>query len=205
MLSILEFGISRCQSPPTLIPIPILENSYAVACSFCVIFCLSSVVIAKADVVTVNFSYSGPLPRTINYTLPAGQFVIGAEISGSYFASLSAAPTTPRPFSINLEGLTLASGSLSGFAPASGSFSMVLSFTDFLNNFNDGAFIVQGGSTLVDLRVTGTVVLTTSPNQPTFPTPEIPSFGLLATALAVWPFYKHCGRALFKSFKKTHR
>lgn len=170
---------------------------------FCVIFCLSSVVIAKADTVTVNFSYSGPVPRTINYTLPAGQFVIGATISGSYFASLSAAPPMARPFSISVEGLTVASGSLSGFTPASGSFSMILSFTDFLNNFNDGTFIVQGGSTLVDVTVMGSVVLTTSPNQPTFPTPEIPSLGLLATGLAVLPFYKHWGRALFKSFKKT--
>ena len=169
---------------------------------FCLIFCLSSVVIAKADTVTVNFSYSGPIPRTINYTLPTGQFVVGAVISGSYFASLPATPPFPLPFSISVEGLTVATGTLSGSTPASGSFSATLPFTDFLNNFNDGAFIVQGGSTLVDVRVNGTVVLTTSPNQPTFPTPEIPTLGLLATGLAVLPFYKQWGRALFKSFKK---
>ena len=168
---------------------------------FVVIFCLSSLAIAKADTVTVNFSYSGPVPRTINYTLPAGQFVVGAVISGSYFASVDGAPTIALPFSITVEGLSVASGTLTGSGPASGSFSMTLPFTNFLNNFNDGAFIVQGGSTLVNVNVNGSVVLSTSPNQPTFPTPEIPAIGLLATGLAVLPFYKQWGRTLFKSFK----
>ncbi|HET6980086.1 MAG TPA: hypothetical protein VFI24_27385 [Pyrinomonadaceae bacterium] len=171
---------------------------------FCLIFCLSSVVIAKADTVTVNFSYSGPLPRTITYTLPANQFVVGAVISGSYFASVDGAPPIALPFSISVESIVVASGSLTGSAPASGSFSMTLPFTDFLDNFNDGAFIVQGGSTLVNVSVNGSVVLTTSPNQPTFPTPEIPTLGLLATGLAALPFYRHWGRALFRSFRKTH-
>ena len=169
----------------------------------CVVFCLSFVAIAKADTVTVNFSYSSPLPRTISYTLPAGHFVTGAQISGSYFATVDGAAPIPLSFSINLEGLTLGSGTITSSAPATGSFSMILSLTDFLNNFNDGIFTVQGGSTLVNVNVIGSVVLTTSPNQPALPTPEIPTLGLLATGLAALPFYKHWGRALLKSVKKT--
>jgi hypothetical protein len=154
---------------------------------------LTAGVTAGADTLTFNVNYIGSGYVT-NFSLPPGQEVIGAVVSGTSNASFDHCcfpGTFPLPVSYFIDGTKIVVGSI----PSPGG----VGITDFsyvftpsqLASFNDGTFIVTGCSNNnlicstgdLNLIVRATLTLTTAPQGQT-PVPEPATLLLFGAGLA---------------------
>lgn len=158
--------------------------------AFSTAFLLSLVFAAdtRADTIVINFSLGGSPTGTINYTLPVGQIVTSVSVAGNFTARNGDSPLGPGvPAAFSIEGRGIFSTApIAPNGSASGSFNVTFPNDETtLARFDDGsASYLLNGFSILSIRVSGTLTITTGTSRPAVPTPEPATMLLLATGLA---------------------
>lgn len=145
---------------------------------------------AFADTLILDASYRGNNGYIANFTMPAGQTVVGATLNGTYSAFTDFTFGGRRTVSYFIDSTLVPVGTVpSGTDVGGGSFSYTFSPSE-LAQFNDGSFLVTAcnGSIIcstgsITFFITAQLTLVTAPSG-TAPVPEPATMLLLSTGLA---------------------
>jgi len=152
------------------------------------LFCLACCPLARADTITINIDLASPF-GTRTFTIPEGQHVIHANVSGNFRTSIDGAPPAGLifPYGASLDGVTFLSGQFtysSQQREAAGQFFFYFPPGLIPGVFNDGAVSYQNSCCALTLFGNAVITIETAPLDTPVGAPEPATLLLLGTGLA---------------------